>query len=76
MPWYNPTRFTHMINTYGGVETAKHLVSSGNIQYGLQHIVKMGHYELSMEPIILETEFASLFTEEVLSAFELYNSTL
>src|SRR4051794_3219053 len=65
---YNPTRFTDMVNSYGGVGTARRLVVSGEIQDGIRRIVKMGHPELSMESIMLEPRFAPLFTEGELAA--------
>lgn len=58
---YNPTRFTDMVNTWGGVGVARRLVASGEIQDGIKKIVAMGHPELSMESIMLEPKFASLF---------------
>jgi hypothetical protein len=65
---YNPTRFTEMLNTWGAVGTAKRLVASGEIQDGIRRIVEMGHPELSMESIMLEPQFVSLFTEGELPA--------
>src|SRR5262245_49783744 len=65
---YNPTRLSGMRNSWGGVGTAKRLVASGEIQDGIRRIVEMGHPELSMESIMLEPQFASLFTEGELQA--------
>lgn len=65
---YNPARFTEMFTTWGGVATAKRLVASGEIQDGIRRIVDLGHPELSMESIMLEPQFASLFTEGELQA--------
>ena len=50
---YNPTRFTNMLETYGGVGVAKRLVTSGELQDGIRKIVALGHPELSMESIML-----------------------
>jgi hypothetical protein len=66
--WYNPTRFTDMLNTWGGIGTARRLVASGEIQEGIRRIVQMGHPELSMESIMLEPQFSSLFTGGELEA--------
>lgn len=65
---YNPTRFTDMLNTWGGVGVARRLVASGEIQDGIRKIVSMGHPELSMESIMLEPQFAPLFTAGELEA--------
>lgn len=65
---YNPTRFTEMLSTRGGVATAKRLVASGEIQDGIRRIVELGHPELSMESIMLEPQFSELFTEGELEA--------
>jgi hypothetical protein len=65
---YSPTRFMEMLNKWGGVGTAKRLVASGEIQDGIRRIVEMGHPELSMESIMLEPQFASLFSEGELQA--------
>jgi hypothetical protein len=65
---YDPTRFTEMLNAYGGVPTAKRLVASGEIQDGIRRIVEIGHPELSMGSIMLEPQFASLFTQGELAA--------
>jgi hypothetical protein len=65
---YNPTRFTEMLNTLGGLETARRLVASGDLQDGILRIVAMGHAELAMESIMLEPRFATLFTQGQLDA--------
>jgi len=65
---YNPTRITEMIDIHGGKSTARLLVESGEIQDGLRRIVEMGYPELSVESIMLEAQFAPLFTKEVLTA--------
>ncbi|MCI0700339.1 MAG: hypothetical protein L0241_04595 [Planctomycetia bacterium] len=65
---YNPTRFVNMLDSYGGVGVAKRLVASGELQDGIKKIVAMGHPELSMESIMLEPQFASLFSQGELAA--------
>ncbi len=65
---YNPTRFTDMLNTWGGVGVAQRLVACGEIQDGIKKIVGMGHPELSMESIMLESQFNPLFTAGELEA--------
>ena len=58
---YNPTRFTDMLNTWGGVGVAQRLVASGELQDGIKKLVAMGHPELTMESIMLEPEFSAIF---------------
>jgi hypothetical protein len=61
---YHPTRIAEMIDAHHGKNTAKLLVKSGEIQAGILRIVAMGHPELSVESIMLETQFAPLFSQE------------
>jgi hypothetical protein len=66
---YYPTRFVEMLNTFGDVaELATRLVSSGELQTGLKRLAKEGHLELSLEHIMLEPQFKSLFDATVLEA--------
>jgi hypothetical protein len=65
---YNPFIFADMLNTWGGVGVARKLIASGEIQSGIKKIVAMGHPELSMESIMLEPQFESLFTPGELEA--------
>jgi hypothetical protein len=65
---YNPIRFTEMVNVHGGKKAARLLVESGEIQEGLQRLVKMGYPKLSVESIMLEAEFSPLFPTEILAA--------
>jgi hypothetical protein len=65
---YNPSQFEEIFNTYGGLKTAKRLVASGDLQYGLHRLAGLGRLDLSMEQIMLERGFAPLFTLEELQA--------
>ena len=60
---YNPTRSADMVSTWGGVGTARRLIVSGDIQDGVRKIVSMGRPELAMESIMLEPQFAELFSD-------------
>jgi hypothetical protein len=60
---YSPARIETMLKNYGGVKLAKRLVVSGEIQSGIKTIKAMGHPELSIESIMLEPKFSSLFSE-------------
>jgi hypothetical protein len=61
---YHPHRFEEMVNSYGAVDTAKRLVRSGDLQDGLKRLRSMGRLDLSMETVMLEEEFSSLFSEQ------------
>jgi len=60
---YNPTTFTEMLERHGGVQTAKRLIAAGEIQSGIRRMAELGRLDITMERIMLETEFSSLFTE-------------
>ena len=65
---YNPTRFNQMLATYGGVETAKRLISNarktGNTSEGFSTLFLCGRLDVSMEDSVCKVEYASLFTDE------------
>ncbi len=65
---YNPTVFVDLLERYRGVQTAKRLIAEGEIQYGFKRLAALGRLDLTMEQIMLEPEFASLFTEGELAA--------
>lgn len=61
---YNPSRFRQMVEQYGGVNTAKRLLATPEVQEGLMKLWELGELEISMEAIVLQDRFASLFTDE------------
>lgn len=65
---YHPTRFEQMLNEKGALALARKLVKSGELQDGLKEMVKLGRRDLSMESIMLEPKFASLFSKPELEA--------
>lgn len=65
---YRPTYFIDMINKAHPVEVAKKLVLSGNEQAGFKKLVKMGKSELTIESIMLQSKFNSLFSKQELDA--------
>ena len=65
---YRPSVFIDMMERYDGVQTAKRLIAAGDIQSGFRRLAEMGRLDLSMEQIMLEPEFAPLFTREELTA--------
>ncbi len=67
---YYPTRFEQMIEDRHPVEVAKKLALSGDLQYGLKELNRMGKLELTMESIMLQPKFKSLFSTGELEAAE------
>ncbi len=65
---YTPTRFEQMIESAHPVEVAKQLVVSGDFQHGIRELTKLGHQELTIEGVMQQDRFASLFTSEELAA--------
>ena len=65
---YNPTRFAEMLNSRGGVPLARHLVQTGEIQDGLHRLVALGRHDLTMEAIMLQPKYESLFDYRIRDA--------
>jgi len=60
--------FTGMLERHGGVQTAKRLIAAGEIQSGIRRLAELGRINITMERIMLEPEFAPLFTAGELDA--------
>lgn len=65
---YIPSRFEQMIESAHPVEVAKRLVVSGEFQHGIRELTKLGHQELTIEGIMRQERFSSLFTNAELQA--------
>ncbi len=65
---YHPTRFEQMLEHSDVVAVAKRLVASGDLQEGLKRLKTMGRLDLSVESIMLELRFSTLFTPDELNA--------
>jgi hypothetical protein len=65
---YHPTRFTQMLDSIGARATAAKLVVNGDMQTGFKELVGRGRPELTMESIMLQPEFVSLFKPAELAA--------
>ena len=64
---YKPGIFLDMIGTYGGVETAKRLLSTQEfVQEGVKRLWELGRLDLSVEALVLRPEYKELFTTEEL----------
>ena len=59
-----PTYFRRMLADYGGVQAAKRLLQSHDIQSGLMELAALGLLDHSMEALVLEERFKTLFSEE------------
>lgn len=61
---YNPTRFLQMLTEYGGVETAKILVSSPQPHEGFIKLWELKRPDLTVEFEMLKPEWKDLFSDE------------
>lgn len=60
---YNATRFLQMLNTKGGIQTAKELISKPGGTDGFTALYLHGRLDLSIEAHVLKPEYKSLFSE-------------
>lgn len=61
---YNATIFMQMLTKYGGVNTAKRLLSKEKVQYGFTELWLCKRLDLTVEAHVLKNEFNELFTRE------------
>lgn len=61
---YRATRFLRMVRERGGLETARILLATSRPSDGYTTLWECGRLDLTVEALVLEPEFASLFTEE------------
>lgn len=64
---YIATYFLQMLEEHGGLETARRLLAKPEAQQGLFELWDRGLLDISMEAVILQDRFRSLFTEVELS---------
>ncbi len=60
---YYPTYFIRLVKDLGGVGAAKHLLAKPGPQEGLFKLWEIGRLDISMEAIVLQDRFRSLFSE-------------
>jgi hypothetical protein len=60
---YNPHVFLQMVVQYGGLETARRLLNTSEIQYGFDKLWEHNRLDLTMEFHVLQPEYISLFTK-------------
>ena len=63
---YYPTYFLQMVNEVGGVAAAKRLLEGEHISDGLTRLWQECRLDISMEALILQEPWRSLFTDEEL----------
>jgi hypothetical protein len=59
-------RFHQMINEFGAIETAKRLLSTREIQTGLMKLWELHALDKSMEALVIQKKFSSLFCKDQL----------
>ena len=57
-------RLMDTLQEKGGVETARELCRRGRLSDGFDALKKCGHLELSLEALIIQGKYGSLFTDE------------
>lgn len=60
---YHATRFIQMVRADGGLATARTLLDSDTLSDGLTRLWECGRLDLSLEALILQDEWAPLFTD-------------
>jgi len=60
---YNATRFLSMVNEMGGLDAARTLLRAPGVSEGYTSLWERGRLDLSVEAVILESEWSALFTE-------------
>jgi hypothetical protein len=63
---YNATYFLQMVKEHGGLATAHRLLASHSIGYGFGELLLAGRPDLTVEALVLRTEFSVLFLPEEL----------
>jgi hypothetical protein len=61
---YHATRFLRMLNDLGGLETARTLLHAANVSDGYTALWERQRLDLTVEAVILDRRWASLFTNE------------
>lgn len=64
---YNPTRFLQMVANNGGLKTAKKLLATTEPSDGFTELWAKHRLDLTVEFLVLKSEFRSLFTDQEIS---------
>lgn len=61
---YNATRFIQLIFQVGGLQAAKQLITKRGGTYGFEVLCEYKRLDLSVEALVLRSEYEKLFTDE------------
>ena len=61
---YRPTYFLSMVREHGGLEAARRLINSSELQSGLTRLWELGLLDQSAEALVLQDRWHGLFTED------------
>lgn len=61
---YNASRFIQLVTEIGGVAAAKQLISKPGGTYGFEILWEHHRLDLSVENLVLQSEFEALFSDE------------
>ena len=62
---YNARFFIEMVAQHGGVETARRLLSTDEVQYGFDQLWQHRRLDLTVEFHVLQPRFRELFDENI-----------
>jgi hypothetical protein len=63
---YNATRYLALVREYGGLAAAHRLLSSDRIHDGFAELLFLDRKDLTVESLVLQPEYVSLFSPEEL----------
>jgi hypothetical protein len=61
---YTAGYFLEMLSTYGGLGTARRLLASFEVSSGFTALYERGRLDLTVEALVIQPQFASLFTDD------------
>lgn len=61
---YNATRYLQMLDEHGGLDTARILLHAQTVSDGYTALWERGRLDLTVEALVLQPEYMSLFSEE------------
>ena len=67
---YRPSYFLKMVQTKGGLQTAKDLIEAEAPSSGFTRLWELDRLDISVEAIALRPEFRTLFTDEQMTRAE------
>ncbi len=61
---HRATRFLQLVTDLDGVEAARRLLRPGPPSYGFEKLWELGHLDITMEALVVDPKWQTLFTEE------------